>query len=150
MITTKSNQPTPPSSAKLGLLKIQLFFFFFPLGRNTPLVRTLGVQAPGFDIVQGGACQGPNFRGDSNLDFGRGGQSEELTRSPHSKKLETDKQRLDREKIQRVKSKKYKTRECFAVDLLRHSCPQWPINCNYRCPVTAFLPNYYGRAPWMV
>ena len=98
LITTKSNQPTPPSSAKLGLLKIQLFFFFFPLGRNTPLVRTLGVQAPGFDIVQGGACQGPNFRGDSNLDFGRGGQSEELTRSPQSKKLETDKQRADEKK----------------------------------------------------
>ena len=49
-----------------------------------------------FDIVQGGChCQGPNFRGDSNLDFDQGGQSEELTRSPRSKKSGTDKQRPD-------------------------------------------------------
>ena len=50
LITTKSNQPTPPSFAKLGLLKIQLF----PPGPNTPLVRTLGVQSQALILSKGG------------------------------------------------------------------------------------------------
>ena len=109
LITTNSNQPTPPTFPKLGL-KILLFLDFS--SQTRPSSAHL-VSNPWLWYCPRGACQGPNFRGDSNLDFGRGGQSEELTRSPHSKKLETDKQRLDQEKNQRAKKKKEKNKRAF-------------------------------------